>query len=71
MSGPLYYAIFVFYFILGFIPYRFFIRFDGSGVWSVLAYPRLALMTAIFSAAIIVTERNLRPQRISLTVPLT
>ena len=60
LSGPLYYAIFGLYFVLGFIPYRYFIRFDGSGFYSVLAYPRLAIMTAIFCAAVIVTEQALR-----------
>ena len=57
LSGPVYYAIFGLYFVLGFIPYRYFIRFDGSGVFSVLAYPRLAVMTIILISAIIVTEQ--------------
>ena len=66
MPGPLYYAIFGLYFILGFIPYRYFIPFDGSGIYTLFAYPRLAVMTAILGSAIIVTEQALR-KRIPLT----
>jgi len=71
MSGPVYYAILGLYFILGFIPYRFFIRFDGSGLYSVFAYPRLAVITAILFTAIIVTEQALRRKLVSPSVSLT
>ncbi len=36
------------YAAIGFIPYSFFRRFDGSGLLSVFAYPRLILLLALF-----------------------
>ena len=68
MSGPLFYGIFGLYFCLGFIPYRYFIGFDGLGALSILAYPRLALMTAIFAAATVLTERSLRRLKLQTTI---
>lgn len=36
------------YACIGFIPYSFFSRFDGHGIATVLAYPRLVLLTVLF-----------------------
>ncbi|HYQ86173.1 MAG TPA: glycosyltransferase family 87 protein [Bacteroidota bacterium] len=38
--------------LIGFIPYRIFRVFDGRALLTILAYPRLALMVAIFLASI-------------------
>lgn len=45
---PAAYAIFGFYAAMGFIPYSLVRQFDGLGAWTLLAYPRLALLLAIF-----------------------
>lgn len=43
---------------IGFIPYSFFHRFDGRGFLTVLAYPRLLLITIIFLAAASICKRS-------------
>lgn len=42
----------ILYASIGFIPYSLFGRFDGSGLQSVLAYPRLFLMMLLFTFAV-------------------
>jgi hypothetical protein len=36
------------YALIGFIPYAFFRQFDGRGLLTLIAYPRLALLTGLF-----------------------
>lgn len=42
----------VLYGLIGFIPYRYFERFESAGVLAVLSYPRLILMSGLFATAI-------------------
>ena len=44
--------------LIGFIPYRIFRVFDGRALLTILAYPRLALMLAIFLASISYTKER-------------
>ncbi|MBI4547339.1 MAG: DUF2029 domain-containing protein [Ignavibacteriae bacterium] len=51
------------YAAIGFMPYRFFRPFDGQGILTVLAYPRLWLMTAIFITTLVFIWRNCVPRQ--------
>lgn len=48
---------FVLYAGIGFLPYGFLRRFDGEGILTVLAYPRLLLLTSLFILAVIQPSR--------------
>jgi hypothetical protein len=45
------------YALIGFFPYRFSVPFEGQGALTVLAYPRLFLLLAMFTACVIFTWR--------------
>lgn len=47
--------------MIGFIPYRYFRPFDGRGVLTILAYPRLGLMITLFIAILFYVSRPLPP----------
>jgi uncharacterized membrane protein len=49
--------------MIGLIPYRIFRVFDGRALLTVFAYPRLALMLAIFLASISYTRERSRSNR--------
>jgi hypothetical protein len=42
----------VLYGLIGFIPYRFFDRFNSSGALVLLSYPRLILMCGVFATSV-------------------
>ena len=48
------------YTAIGFLPYSFFLQFDGQGLLTVFAYPRLALLLSLFTVSI--TAAFLQPQ---------
>ncbi len=64
------YFIFGTYALIGFIPYRYALRFEGHGGLSVLAYPRLFLLLAMFVGCIYFIAYPSRRARIQDAVPL-
>ncbi len=49
------------YTAIGFLPYSLFQQFDGAGLLTLLAYPRLFLMTALFGLSLL-SARSLRAE---------
>jgi hypothetical protein len=45
---------------IGFLPYSFFMRFEGKGYLSLLAYPRLWILATLFAGSILYIERLLK-----------
>lgn len=48
----------VLYSCIGFIPFRFFDQFASSGIFTVMAYPRLMLMTGLFTASVAIAWKG-------------
>lgn len=58
------------YTLIGFIPYSLFQSFDGRGLLTVLAYPRLFLMAMVFTFALYITNRLSREKFLSQKIVL-
>ncbi len=50
--GRTFFPIAMLYVALGYIPYHLFAKFDGEGILSIIAYPRLIVMTLLFALSI-------------------
>ena len=57
------YLILGIYALIGFFPYKFTIPFEGRGGLTVLAYPRLFLLLAMFAAAVYFVWNRAEPSR--------
>jgi hypothetical protein len=51
------------YALIGFFPYRFTVPFEGRGGLTVLAYPRLFLLLAMFIACVYFIWNRAQPAR--------
>lgn len=63
------YLILALYIVIGFIPYHYFTVYDGQGILSILAYPRLFIMTAM--VGMVVRFASLINRASTLPQPIT